>query len=500
MTRSRRSRAETGHEPRFKPEETPSQDDEMNQRLQDTEAERLARGGPVRSLFRWFASGRNADPGRMPPVARLPRLRTTLREALAGSGGEVSARQRMVSLAQQYRVLDDDGRQDFLSLLATEFGPDESGVNRAIQSYLAQDGDAGRRRAEQTLRLALASPRTKIMKQFNLLPEGVKFLVDLRADVLRFRAELPELEALDDELFSLFANWFDVGFLELRRISWDSPAALLERLIQYEAVHEIRSWNDLRHRLDSDRRCYAFFHPRMPDEPLVFVEVALVQHLAADVQHLLDESKPSSDPAQATTAIFYSISNTQPGLRGVSFGGFLIKRVVEQLHAELPRLRTFATLSPLPGFRRWLDARLTIRDETLFTPAERTRLTAVSGAGDPFEALRGLLATPEWHEHPDLRDALAPALTRLAARYLVNEKEAGRPLDAVARFHLGNGARLERVNWMADASARGLRQSAGVMVNYLYKLDDIESNHEAFARDGRVIVSNGVLRLVKQQR
>jgi malonyl-CoA decarboxylase len=472
----------------------------MNQRLQDTEAERLAGGGPVRSLFRWFSTARTTDLAKAQPAARLPRLRATLHEALAGSGGEVSARQRMVSLAQQYRALDDDGRQDFLSLLATEFGPDESGVSRAIQSYLAQDSESGRRRAEQTLRLALSSPRIRIMRQFNLLPEGVKFLVDLRADVLRYRAELPELEALDDELHSLFASWFDVGFLELRRISWDSPAALLERLIQYEAVHEIRSWNDMRDRLDSDRRCYAFFHPRMPDEPLVFVEVALVKELAPNVHSLLDESKPSADPQGASTAVFYSISNTQAGLRGVSFGGFLIKRVVEQLRAELPRLKTFATLSPLPGFRRWLDARLTIRDETLFTAAERTRLAAASGASDPYEGLRGLLATPEWHEHPELRDALAPVLTRLAARYLVNEKEAGRPLDAVARFHLGNGARLERVNWMADVSSRGLRQSAGVMVNYLYKLDDIESNHEAFARDGQVIVSNGVLRLVKQQR
>ena len=472
----------------------------MNQRLQDIEVERAARGGPVSSLLRWFTPGRRPAPGRLPAAASLPKLRATLREALAGIGGEVSARQRMVSLAQQYRALDDDGRQDFLSLLATEFGPDESGVNRAIQSYLAEDGDAGRRRAEQVLRLALASPRIKIMKQFNLLHDGVKFLVDLRADVLRFRPELPELEALDYELHSLFANWFDVGFLELRRISWDSPAALLERLIQYEAVHEIRSWNDLRHRLDSDRRCYAFFHPRMPDEPLVFVEVALVKDLASNVQTLLDESKPPADPAHATTAIFYSISNTQPGLRGVSFGGFLIKRVVEQLRAELPRLKTFATLSPLPGFRRWLDARLTIRDESLFARTERALLAEVSGAKDPFEGLRGLLATPEWHEHPDLRDALAPALSRLAARYLVSEKEAGRPLDAVARFHLGNGARLERVNWMADVSPRGLRQAAGVMVNYLYKLDDIESNHEAFARDGEVVVSNGVLRLLKQQR
>jgi len=472
----------------------------MNQRLHDTDADRAGRGGPVRSLFRWFSSGRSLAVARAPASANLPRLRATLREALAGIGGEVSARQRMVSLAHQYRALDDDGRQDFLSLLATEFGPDESVVNRAIQSYLGEDGDAGRRRAEQALRLALASPRIKIMKQFNLLPDGVKFLVDLRADVLRYRPELPELEALDDELYSLFGSWFDVGFLELRRISWDSPAAMLERLIRYEAVHEIRSWNDLRHRLDSDRRCYAFFHPHMPDEPLVFVEVALVKDLASNVQGLLDESKPTADPAHTSTAVFYSISNTQPGLRGVSFGGFLIKRVVEQLRAELPRLKTFATLSPLPGFRRWLDARLTIRDESLLTRAERDRLAAASGAKDPFEALRGLLATPEWHEHPDLRDALAPALTRLAARYLVSEKEAGRPLDPVARFHLGNGARLERVNWMSDVSARGLRQSVGVMVNYLYKLDDIESNHEAFARDGEVVVSNGVLRLLKQQR
>ncbi len=472
----------------------------MSESVTSVQSAKPPRRGTVRSLLHWFRSARMAGAERPRSSADIPRLRATLREVLAGIGGEVSARQRVVSLAQQYRALDDDGRQDFLSLLATEFGPDETGVNRAIQAYLSEDDEPGRRRAEQALRLALGSPRIKIMKQFNLLPDGVKFLVDLRADVLRYRPELPELEWLDDELFSLFGSWFDVGFLELRRISWNSPAALLEKLIHYEAVHEIRSWSDLRHRLDSDRRCYAFFHPRMPEEPLVFVEVALVKGLAANVQELLDESAPAGDPEHATTAVFYSISNTQAGLRGVSFGGFLIKRVVEQLRSELPRLRQFATLSPLPGFRRWLDARLTIRDETLFTRPERERLATAAGDRDPFEALRGLLAASEWHERPEVRDALEPALTRLAARYLVTEKEAGRPLDSVARFHLGNGARLERVNWMADTSPRGLRQSAGVMVNYLYKLEDIESNHEAFARDGEVVVSNAVLRLLRRDR
>jgi malonyl-CoA decarboxylase len=330
-----------------------------------------------------------------------------------------------------------------------------------------------------------------------LLPEGVKFLVDLRADVHRYIRHLPELEVIDEELYSLFSSWFDVGNLELRRISWHSPAVLLEKLIAYEAVHEIRSWSDLRNRMDFDRRCYAFFHPRMPEEPLIFVEIALVREMASNIHTLLDESAPPADAQAAQAAIFYSISNTQPGLRGVSFGDFLIKRVVEQLSSEFPKLKTFATLSPVPGFRRWLEARLKGKDASLFGREEATRLARCAGVEDAFEAL-GLLIEREFDKDVETAAALAPVVTHLVARFLVEEKNHDRPIDPVARFHLGNGARLERINWLADTSSRGMRQSLGVMVNYLYKLAEIESNHEAYARKGRVAVSDSVKRSLRK--
>jgi malonyl-CoA decarboxylase len=460
-----------------------------------------ARSNTVRSLWDWITGGsraRGAPARRTLSASELRGVRATLREMLDSLGGEASARRRVAALATLYVTLDDDGRRAFLDLLAAEFGPDPQAVAAAVSGYVEAVTANDRRRAETRLRLAVASPRIRILKQFNLLHEGVKFLVDLRADLLRFMRQAPQLEPLDEELYSLLASWFDLGNLELRRISWTSPAALLERLIAYEAVHEIRSWTDLRNRLDSDRRCYAFFHPRMPEEPLIFVEIALTREMASNVHTLLDESAPQTDPHAAQAAIFYSISNTQPGLRGVSFGGFLIKRVVDELCAEFPGLKTFATLSPVPGFRRWLDARLKARDAGLFGAGEAAKLVVAGQAHDAFEGMANVLsgdpaAAPE-------AAAVSAALSRLVARYLVEEKEGDRPLDPVARFHLGNGARLERINWLADTSPRGLRQSAGIMVNYLYEIAAIEENHEAYAREGRVAMSNGVKRLLRTPR
>jgi malonyl-CoA decarboxylase len=460
-----------------------------------------ARSNTVRSLWDWITGGsraRGAPARRTLSASELRGVRATLREMLDSLGGEASARRRVAALATLYVTLDDDGRRAFLDLLAAEFGPDPQAVAAAVSGYVEAVTANDRRRAETRLRLAVASPRIRILKQFNLLHEGVKFLVDLRADLLRFMRQAPQLEPLDEELYSLLASWFDLGNLELRRISWTSPAALLERLIAYEAVHEIRSWTDLRNRLDSDRRCYAFFHPRMPEEPLIFVEIALTREMAANVHTLLDESAPQTDPHAAQAAIFYSISNTQPGLRGVSFGGFLIKRVVDELCTEFPGLRTFATLSPVPGFRRWLDARLKARDAGLFGAGEAAKLAVAGNARDAFEGMANVLsgdpaAAPE-------AAAVSAALSRLVARYLVEEKDGDRPLDPVARFHLGNGARLERINWLADTSPRGMKQSAGIMVNYLYEIASIEENHEAYTREGRVAMSNGVRRLLRTPR
>jgi len=456
-------------------------------------------GGSVRALWDWITGGRRTRAPaerRTLTASELRGVRATLREMAESLGGEASARRRVASLATLYVDLDDDGRRAFLQLLATEFGPDPATIAAAVSHYVESETSDDRRRAESRLRLALASPRIRILKQFNLLHDGVKFLVDLRTDLLRFLRQSPQLEPLEDELFELLGSWFDIGNLELRRISWDSPAALLEKLIAYEAVHEIRSWTDLRNRLDSDRRCYAFFHPRMPEEPLIFVEIALTRDMASNVHTLLDESAPRTDPHTAQAAIFYSISNTQPGLRGVSFGGFLIKRVVDELCGDFPKLKTFATLSPVPGFRKWLDARLKAREESLFGAEEAKRLAIAGKAHDAYEGVANLLGQ-DLARTPDPQTT-STVLCRLIARYLVEEKEQDRPLDPVARFHLGNGARLERVNWLADLSPRGLKQSAGMMVNYLYEIADIEPNHEAFAREGRVALSNGVKRLLRK--
>jgi malonyl-CoA decarboxylase len=452
--------------------------------------------GAMRALWSWLTSPSKPRESEPLSASALRAARTTIRESLEGVGGEASARQRVAQLAELYRSLNDDGRKSFLGLLVREFGPDEQAIERASQAYLqAKHGE--RRNAESELRRSLASPRIRIFKQFNLLPDGVKLLVDMRADVLRFVSDLAAFEVLDDELGSLLASWFDVGNLELRRISWASPAMLLEKLVAYEAVHEIRSWKDLRNRLDSDRRCYAFFHPRMPDEPLVFVEIALTREMSDNIHGLLDESAPASDPHAAEAAIFYSISNTQEGLRGVSFGGFLIKRVVETLCIDFPRLKIFATLSPVPGFRRWLDERSQSRDPTLFSEAERERLRKAAETKDPHDALARLLVRG-FAADASPPAALKPSLLHLSARYLVQEKGDSGPLDPVARFHLGNGARLERINWLADTSPRGVKQSAGLMVNYLYKLADIEENHEAYAREGRIVMSDGVKRLLRK--
>ena len=336
----------------------------------------------------------------------------------------------------------------------------------------------------------------RLLAQFVGLPQGVKFVVDLRGELLRLGRKQPEIAALADGLRGVLATWFDVGFLDLARIDWNSPASLLEKLVAYEAVHAIRSWRDLKNRLDSDRRCFAFFHPRMPEEPLIFVEVALVDGMAGDVRRLLDPKAPTRDPATADTAIFYSISNCQDGLAGVSFGNFLIKRVAAELQAELSNLKTFATLSPLPGFRAWLDKAIAAEGDGLLTDAERAALQTRGDAGD-VPVLPAVLDRPGWHEDLAVQAALRPAMTRLAARYLGRETREGRALDRVAHFHLSNGARVERLNWLGDTSANGLKQAHGMMVNYLYKLDEVEANHEAYA-GGAIAASATVRKLAKR--
>jgi malonyl-CoA decarboxylase len=308
----------------------------------------------------------------------------------------------------------------------------------------------------------------------------------MRADLLALNSQDPHLQALDADFRHLLATWFDVGFLRRARLTWDSPASLLEKIITYEAVHEVRSWQDLHHRLDGDRRCYAFFHPALPDEPLIFLQVALVEGLAGQIAPLLDETGPGMPPARADTAIFYSITNTLYGLRGISFGNFLIKQVVDDLARDLPNLRQFATLSPMPALRAWL------KDQPpgawLDERQERALLAAVPAAADVAAAL----ADPSWSGDPAVTAMLEEPLVRAAARYLTVRGPDGLLVDPVARFHLGNGARIERINWLADRAPRRLAQSAGLMVNYLYDRPEIERNHEAFASSQLITVAPAI--------
>ncbi len=423
-------------------------------------------------------------------------LRRQMLSCLDGRSGEVTARARAADLGRTYLLLDPRGRERFLRLLASEFDVDHDAIDRCCGALAEAAGPVERAAAEAALRDALEPPRITLLRQFNALPEGVKFLVDRRGELIDLGRHDPLLHGLEQDLRRLLANWFDIGFLELKAIGWESPAALLEKLMAYEAVHEIRGWTDLKNRLEADRRCFAFFHPRMPDEPLIFVEVALVQGMAGEIHALLDEAAPVDDPHAADTAIFYSISNCQHGLAGISFGDFLIKRVVDALAAELPRLEVFATLSPAPGFRAWLD-RQSEAGEGLLLPAERTALEA-QGEGLGEHDLSAVLDRPGWHADPQLAAALHDPLLRLCAHYLLVERApSGRALDPVAHFHLTNGARVEQLNWLGDTSAKGLQQSAGIMINYRYRLSDIEANHEAYRGDGRVAASAAIRSLAR---
>ncbi|MFP6742793.1 MAG: malonyl-CoA decarboxylase family protein, partial [Alphaproteobacteria bacterium] len=328
------------------------------------------------------------------PEDDIARIRVMMVECLAGKGGEVSARARAADLGRAYLTLNPTGRARFLGLLVTAFDVDREAVDGAMADVIEAD-EEGRQKAEARLRAVLITPRRELLTQFNALPDGTKFLVDMRADVRRIGRGDLSLQGLDGDLKSLLSSWFDIGFLNLEHITWEAPAALLEKLIAYEAVHEIRSWDDLKNRLESDRRCFAFFHPRMPNEPLIFVEVALVSGMTGNIQNLLDERAPECAPEEADTAIFYSISNAQSGLAGISFGNFLIKRVVNDLAAELPGLKTFATLSPLPGFRLWLDGQIDAAADDLVTAAEAKAMMALTGTDSGTAALRAMLQS-DW--------------------------------------------------------------------------------------------------------
>ena len=424
------------------------------------------------------------------PDDDIPRLKNRIDACLEGKGGETARRARAAELGQAYLSLSPAGRKKFLLTLAQDYGLTREDAMAEVERWRAT------KEPPRALARWLDSPAVRLLREFVGVPQGVKFVVDLRAELLVLGRTDAAARALSEDLRSLLLAWFDVGFLDLVRIDWHASAALLEKLVAYEAVHEIRSWRDLKNRLDSDRRCFAFFHPRMPDEPLIFVEVALTTGMAGNVQRLLDAKAETSDVAGANTAIFYSISNCQQGLAGISFGNFLIKRVAEQLARDLPNIKDFATLSPVPGLRRHVDERLKNEGDAVLTHGEISSLVPVTNEAAGAAAVRHLLDRPVWWEVPAIDKALRPILTRMAARFLTTTDERGRALDRVAHFHLGNGAIVERLNWLGDTSANGFKQSYGMMVNYRYKLSDVDANHEAYAT-GRVVASRDVRALAR---
>ena len=399
-------------------------------------------------------------------------------EALLSTRGEASGTALARDVTDAYRAMTHAEKRAFFTMLAAQYGPAPDAIHAASDAYKAAPGFE----TLMELSAAIESPRQELFRRINMAPEGTATIVAMRRDLLQLLPDDSSLRAVDADLVHLLASWFNRGFLHLRQIQWESSAALLQKIMAYESVHAMAGWDELRRRLADDRRCFAFFHPALADEPLIFVEVALTRGMASAVQPLLADGGEAFDPREADTAIFYAINNCQAGLVGISFGNFLIKQVVVELAREMPNLKAFATLSPIPRLRSWLA--------TLGHDAESTI------PADEAEALTHI-STPDWHQDREVAERVRKPLMRLCARYLLNAGTDGRPLDPVARFHLRNGARLERINWLGDLSHKGLSESAGLMVNYLYDLKTIERNHEGYVKTGRIAASAEIRRLIR---
>jgi len=415
-----------------------------------------------------------------PDQVQLAHVGQQMQSAINGVGGEMAARNAAADLGRFYLRLNPQGKQDFLLLLANDFDVDYPAINQLVGQWDSANPNI------KGLKKALNSPRLSLLKLFNALPEGVKFLVDMRADLIQLQKHEPSLKPLQEDLRDLLGDWFDLGFLELKQMTWQhTPAELLEKLIQYEAVHAIDGWDDLRNRLDSDRRCFGFFHPQMPNEPLIFIEVALVQGMASNINQLLDQSAPIEDTHSADTAIFYSISNTQQGLASIGFGNYLIKNVVAELVKQHSQLQHFATLSPIPGLRKWLNKHPTEVMELL----SEQQLNALNHYCNQHQIATNLEAVlvSDWSHNAEDKIFVESLLLTLGQHYITQERSArGTALDPVAHFHLSNGATAGRLNFMANMSPKGLQESAGMMINYVYNIDQIETNCINYSEQGVV--------------
>lgn len=424
--------------------------------------------------FELFSRRINTDPQ---PVNKLADIRAECHELLS-TLGEATGTALARKVLQTYLGLDASGKYEFFVMLRQEFGVHKSEVKRVAATFVETDADS-----DLTALLALAeAPRQELFRRLNMAPDGTKALIEMRGSLLSMLREHPELKPVDQDFLHLFSSWFNRGFLQLKTIDWHSPAVVLEKLIENESVHAMQGWDDLRRRLADDRRCFAFFHSALPNEPLVFVEVALVTGLATDIAPIINGPVQGESVTPWDTAIFYSINNCLKGLVGVSFGNFLIKQVVVELQRDCPELSVFSTLSPVPGFRSWLERMLATRPLEL--DLKQNEIEAINAV-----ALDG------WEQATHLESIL----THCIAYYLTHAKSDIYPLDPVARFHLRNGARLERVNWMGDTSPERIQESYGFLVNYVYESADIVSNHENYTKSATVVTSDEVFRQASQK-
>ncbi|HEX5430549.1 MAG TPA: malonyl-CoA decarboxylase [Bryobacteraceae bacterium] len=431
-------------------------------------------------LADFFGRSANRESSAPRSVSRTASKTISLCHNLLSERGEASGTRLAAAILSSYQALDGPGRDAFFDQLGKEFSPDPQAVGEAGNAYRQDPSPSNLARLQRVVE----PPRQELFRRLNMAPGGTRVLVEMRSHLLNEDGQESARAPIATDLGHLLASWFNRGFLVLQRIDWRTSATILEKLIQYEAVHQVQGWQDLRRRLAADRRCYAFFHPALPEEPIMFVEAALTRGMSDKVQPLLDPDSPVANPEAADTAVFYSITNCQKGLRGVPFGSFLIKQVVEDLSHEFPRIRRFATLSPVPGFRAWLS-------ENLSALERATKFLNLS-------SLVAKLEDCKWFENASLSSQLQHCLVPLCTYYLLHAKRGKEPADPVARFHLRNGARLERINWLADTSKASLERSAGLMANYLYRRADLARNHEFYTRDYKVMAAREIETMAKQ--